>query len=169
LLKQRFEHGSGVVTLRAAAPADEPFLARLYASTREEELRQTGWTDEQKAAFCASQFQLQQVDYAATYPAEGHQIIVRDDLPIGRVWIAERTDCLFIVDMALLPEFRSSGIGTMLLEEIFAEADGAGLPVRLTVLWNNPRAIALCERLGFRAHDKDEMLIVLERPASASG
>lgn len=166
MLRQRFEHGSGVVTLRTAAPADEPFLAHLYATTREEELRQTGWTDAQKAVFCASQFQLQQVDYSANYPAEGHQIILRDDLPIGRVWIAERSDCLFIVDMALLPEFRSSGIGTMLLEEIFADGDRAALPVRLTVLWNNPRAIALCERLGFRPHEQNEMLLVLERPVS---
>ena len=31
-------------TLRPATPSDEPFLLQLYASTRTEELAQTGWS-----------------------------------------------------------------------------------------------------------------------------
>lgn len=39
------------IELRPAAPDDEPLLRRVYASTREEELEQVPWTDEQKASF----------------------------------------------------------------------------------------------------------------------
>jgi ribosomal protein S18 acetylase RimI-like enzyme len=166
LLKQRFDHGSSLVSLRAVVPEHEPFLAELYATTREDDLRLTDWDDAQKAAFCAWQFQLQQLDYTRNYPADGHWIIVRDDVPVGRVWVAERDDHLFVVDISLLPAHRGRGIGTLVLEGLFAEGDQAGLPVRLTAFRNNLRAIALFQRLGFRVHEEDEMLLVLERPAS---
>ncbi len=39
------------LTFRRIADADLPFLARVYASTRAEELAVTDWTDAQKAAF----------------------------------------------------------------------------------------------------------------------
>lgn len=166
MLKQRFEHNSSPVSLRTVMPEDEPFLAELYATTREDDLRLTDWDDAQKAAFCAWQFQLQQLDYARKYPADGHLIIVRDDVPIGRLWVAEWEDCLFVVDISLLPAHRGSGVGTLVIEGVFAEGDRAGLPVRLTAFRSNPRSIALFERLGFRVHEEDEMLLVLERPAS---
>lgn len=164
MLKQRFEHGSSVVFLRSASSEDECFLAGLYATTREEDLRLTDWDDVQKAAFCTSQFQLQQLDYAANYPADGHLIILRDDAPIGRVWIAEQEDCFFLVDISLLPDHRRGGVGTLVMKQIFDAADRRKLPVRLTSFRTNPRAIAFFERLGFHVHAKDEMLVVLERP-----
>ena len=39
------------LTFRPITDADLPFLARLYASTRMEELSVTDWSDAQKAAF----------------------------------------------------------------------------------------------------------------------
>lgn len=166
MLKQRFGPGSSPVSLRQVVPADEPFLAELYATTREDDLRLTDWDNTQKAAFCAWQFQLQQLDYARNYPADGHWIIVREDVPIGRLWVAEWEDCLLVVDISLLPAHRGSGLGTLVMEGVFAEGDRAGLPVRLTAFRSNPRAIALFGRLGFRVREEDEMLLVLERPAS---
>ena len=56
------------LSLRPITPEDEPFLARLYASTRAEELAQTNWSEEQKAMFCRMQFNAQTADYRANYP-----------------------------------------------------------------------------------------------------
>lgn len=161
--EEQLDDGSGV-TLRAVTPGDEPFLGALYATTREDDLAPTGWDTAQKAAFCDWQFRLQQLDYAAKYPASGHRLILRDGVPIGRLWVAEREDHLLVVDLALLPEHRRGGIGTLLLREVFAEGDRAGLPVRLTVLRTNPRAAALCKRLGFGVREEAEALVELERP-----
>ncbi|MEJ7846683.1 MAG: hypothetical protein WKF92_01185 [Pyrinomonadaceae bacterium] len=44
-------------------PADEEFLASVYAGTRSEELSLFGWDDEQQAAFCLMQFRLQAQSY----------------------------------------------------------------------------------------------------------
>ena len=44
---------------RPITDADLPFLARLYASTRMEELAVTDWPDPQKTAFLQSQFDVE--------------------------------------------------------------------------------------------------------------
>ena len=61
--------GAGLM-FRPATDADLPFLGRLYASTRIEELEVTSWTDEQKAAFLDMQFRAQHAHYIKHYPAD---------------------------------------------------------------------------------------------------
>jgi hypothetical protein len=51
------------MTFRRIADADLPFLARLYASTRTEELAAVPWSAEQKAAFLDMQFRAQHAHY----------------------------------------------------------------------------------------------------------
>jgi ribosomal protein S18 acetylase RimI-like enzyme len=67
-----------------------------------------------------------------------------------------------IVDIAVLPEFRGRGTGTMLLNGILAEADEAGVPVRIHVERFNP-ALSLYERLGFREVGDTGVYVLLER------
>lgn len=55
------------------------------------------------------------------------------------------------------PDARGTGVGTRLLEEIFAEARRRGdHSVRLDVIDTNPRARALYERVGFEAVSTEE-------------
>lgn len=55
------------------------------------------------------------------------------------------------------PDARGMGVGTLLLEEIFAEARRRGdRSVRLDVIDTNPRARALYERVGFEAVSTEE-------------
>jgi ribosomal protein S18 acetylase RimI-like enzyme len=113
------------------------------------------------------QFRAQAADYVRNYPAGGHRIVELEGDPIGRVWLDRRPDELLVVDMAILPEHRSSGIGSLLLREIFADADAAGVRVRMTTSKTNPRAIALCKRLGFSVVDPDEVFVSLVRSPTA--
>jgi ribosomal protein S18 acetylase RimI-like enzyme len=72
-----------------------------------------------------------------------------------------------IVDLALLPEHRSAGLGTTVALETVARADRAGLPVRISVLRSNEGAMRFWTRLGFRQTEGDEMYVSFERaPAS---
>ena len=50
-------------TLRPIHDGDLPFLERLYASTRTEELARVPWSVEQKAAFLHQQFTAQHAHY----------------------------------------------------------------------------------------------------------
>lgn len=136
------------VALRPIGPGDEPFLCRVYASTREEELRPVPWTAAQKAAFLRQQFQAQHAYYQERYTGTRFDVILRDGEPIGRLYVARWDDEIRIVDIALLPEHRGGGIGTAILRSLLAEAAAAGKPVRIHVERQNP-ARRLYERLGF--------------------
>jgi ribosomal protein S18 acetylase RimI-like enzyme len=142
------------VRLREARPDDEPFLISLYGSTRTAELALTGWTPDQKQAFIEMQFIAQKLHYLKHYPHAEYSVIERDSLSIGRRIVDRSGETMLLIDIALLPEYRGSGIGTALLRDLQAEAAVAGKALLLHVETFNP-AMRLYERLGFRKSGED--------------
>lgn len=147
--------------LRPITPADDAFLARVYASSRAEELAITGWPEELKADFCRRQFDAQSAYYAQNYPGASFQIIERDGWPVGRLYVDRLEKEIRIVDIALLPEFRGSGIGTKLLRELQAEARRAGKSLSIHVERFN-RALSLYQRLGFQEVEDKGVYLLME-------
>ncbi len=148
------------IALRPIAPADDSFLARVYASSRAEELAITDWSEELKADFCRRQFDAQSAYYAANYPGASFQIIERDGWPIGRLYLARWEKEIRIVDITLLPEFRGTGIGTKLLRDLQTEARSACKSLTIHVERFN-RALGLYQRLGFvQIEDKGVYLLL---------
>ena len=76
------------LTLREATVDDEPFLFRVYADSRREELAHVPWTDEQRHAFLASQFVAQYHYYRENYDGATYQIVLADGQPVGRLFVA---------------------------------------------------------------------------------
>src|SRR5256885_5237388 len=149
-----------MIFLRPVTPEDDSFLARVYASSRADELAQTGWSEEQKTEFCQRQFDAQSEYYAANYPEALFQVIERNGAPIGRLYVARWEKEIRIVDIALLPEFRGAGIGTKLLRDLQKEARSAGKSLTIHVERFN-RALQLYQRLGFQqVEDKGGYLLM---------
>lgn len=134
--------------LRPARAEDRDFLLRVYASTREEELRLVDWSDDQKAAFVGMQFDAQDSYYREHYEPATFDVIEVDGEPAGRLYVARWEDDIRIIDIALLPEYRGRGIGTALLRELLDEAAACAKRLSIHVEVNNP-ARQLYERLGF--------------------
>lgn len=137
------------VALRPVRPSDEPFLLRVYAGTRAEELAPVPWSPEQKAAFVAQQFAAQTAHYARHYAGMSADVILVDDEPAGRLLVARWGDEIRIVDISILPEFRGRGAGTVVLRQLLGEAAAAGKRLSVHVEREN-RAVGLYERLGFQ-------------------
>lgn len=148
--QDRDEEGLRAVRLRPATLEDEPFLRRLFATTRADELALMGWDENQKEAFIAMQFNAQSQQYAMSYPQAHNSIILLNEVPIGRQIIDRGKSEITLVDIALLPTQRGAGIGTHLLEDLLLEAASAGKPVTLNVWHSNP-AKRLYQRMGFSA------------------
>jgi GNAT superfamily N-acetyltransferase len=134
--------------LRPIADADLPFLRALYGSTRELELAPVPWSDEQKAAFLDQQFGAQHAWWQEHYRTARFDLVLVEDEPAGRLYVDVWEKEIRVVDIALMPAFRGAGLGTRLLQQVFAEADAAGKPVTIHVEIFNP-ARSLYERLGF--------------------
>ena len=135
-------------TLRAVQPEDEPFLRQVYATTRADEMALVNWDESQKQAFLNMQFEAQHRYYQQQFQNAQFQIVELDGRPIGRLYVDRREDEIRIIDIALLPENRNSGIGSALLRNILNEAAEAGKPVRIHVEQFNP-ALRLYKRLRF--------------------
>ncbi len=76
--------------LRPVTAADEEFLFRVYAGTRQEEVAAWGWDTAQQNAFLRMQFTAQKRSYAASYPDAEHQLILESDEPVGRIIVLKR-------------------------------------------------------------------------------
>jgi ribosomal protein S18 acetylase RimI-like enzyme len=153
--------------LRPAQPSDEPLLFKLYASTRLEELSRLPVSAEQLESILKMQFNAQQSGYAAQHPLADHQIILFEAQEIGRILLDRSEDRFQLVDIALLPQFRGRGIGSLLLKKLQEEAAREGKKIGLFVYQTNP-AKRLYERLGFSQVETDglytEMLWRAEEP-----
>ena len=152
--------------LRPARAEDRDFLLRVYASTREEELRLVDWSDEQKAAFVQQQFESQDAYYREHYDPATFDVIEVDGEPIGRLYVARWEDEIRIMDIALVPEYRGRGTGTVLLRDLLDEGARTGKRVSIHVERNNP-ALRLYERLGFAPVEDRGVYLLLEAAPAA--
>ncbi len=135
------------VSLRAARTDDEEFLFQLFCQTMGDGL--ISRDAPQFDAILRLQFRAQLNTYLVEFPNAEHQIIMLDGVPIGRVLVERGPDEHRGVDIALVPEHRGSGLGTVLIQELLDEAELAGKPFRISVVRSNP-AMHLYERLGFK-------------------
>jgi ribosomal protein S18 acetylase RimI-like enzyme len=136
------------LTLRPVEQCDEAFLLRVYGSTREQELAQVPWNAEQKQQFVRMQYEAQKAHYATEHPRATHTVICCNGTASGRLYLDRSGEDFHILDITLLPEYRSRGNGSILLRQIMTEAKQADKPVSIFVETFNP-SLRLFQRLGF--------------------
>jgi GNAT superfamily N-acetyltransferase len=150
-----------ILTLRPAEAADRDLLYRIYASTREEEIALTDWTESQIAAFLTQQFTAQDTHYREHYSGAVFNLILLDGDPVGRLYLHRRLSDIRIMDIALLPPHRNRSIATALLRDLQTEAATAATPLTIHVEQFNP-ALRLYTRLGFRPIAEHGVYLLME-------
>jgi ribosomal protein S18 acetylase RimI-like enzyme len=155
------------LTFRRITDADLPFLARVYASTRADELAPVPWSDEQKAAFLDMQFQAQHSHYQQYYPKADWLVTMRDGEDVGRLYVERWPTQHCIIDIAFLPEHRGKGLGEALMRDLMDEAAACGKAVSIHVEKFNP-AMRLYRRLRFTT-EEDKGVYDLMRWSADSG
>lgn len=159
--KPRLSSAEMGITRRSATDADEGFLRAVYGSTRTEELAIVPWSDDQKASFLDMQFHAQHIFYHEHFADAAYDVLLQNDVAIGRLYVDRRPDEIRILDIALLPQYQNRGIGTSLVREVMDEAAEAGLKVSLHVETFN-RAHTLYDRLGFVSVRTDGIYVLME-------
>jgi ribosomal protein S18 acetylase RimI-like enzyme len=157
------------ITFRPITESDDDirFLFQVFASTRAEEMAVTGWSKEQVDQFLGMQFNLQHTQYMRNYKNPTFDIILYNEAQAGRLYIDRGKKEIRIVDLALLPEFRSRGIGTKILNALITEADSKNLALGLHVEHNNP-AMSLYKRLGFIQKGDTGVYLFMEKSPSTA-
>lgn len=127
------------VSLRPVAPADAAF----FYSTRRE-----GFRAYSEAAFGPWRDDIQRTHATRDVAELPFEIVEQHGAPIGYLLVLREPDHLFLDEIALVSAARRRGLGSELVRVVMARARDAGLPLRLSVLFNNP-AQRLYARLGF--------------------
>src|ERR1700744_2841335 len=147
-----------VITLRPEQSQDVSFLYELYASTRQDELDAWNMPAETRGAFLAMQFNASQASHRV-YPNAEFNIILQDGMMAGRLITQRSSEAWRLVDIALLPQYRNAGTGTLLITQMLEQAEVADKTLRLSVLRQNQRAQRLYQRLGFTNTSESDMYL----------
>jgi len=132
----------------AATTADQEFLYRVFSSTRAAAPFPAGWAEMEVDALRRRQFLGQDAQFLVRYPVAIREIILADGCPAGRMYVNRTPSSLYLIELSLLPEFRSRGIGGRLLAGLIQESKQLGLPLTLQVDVENPIG-EYYRRLGF--------------------
>jgi ribosomal protein S18 acetylase RimI-like enzyme len=150
------------ISLRPAQKSDEPFFYEVFKSVRVPEFAVLGLQPEHLEMLMKQQYEARTGSYEAQFPDSGNSVVLSGDTPIGQFWVFRTPEEFLVVDIALLPDHRGSGIGATLMKQFMAEADAAAAPVRVTVATNNPGSLRFHQRLGFQITGQDAMYYTME-------
>ena len=138
------------ITLRPVVlPDDESFLLELFADTQNE-IADLPIEESQKRSLIEMQYKAQRRQYAAQFPDAAHLIVLFEGQPVGRYLYVDGAKEIIAIDLTVLAEHRSRGIGSAVLSNTIEKAAGSGKKITLHVLTTNQRAKSLYEQLGFK-------------------
>ena len=142
--------------LRAVRRADEPFLFDVFCTAWEQEV--AALPDVRLVRhFLRIQYTTQEARFQRRFPGHERYVVTHEGTDAGRVYLHRTASMLHAVDMILLPRFRSRGIGSRLVGDLFDEARAHGQQVSIRVPRRNERASRLYAGLGFRLVATDDL------------
>ena len=159
-----------MLELRDASGRDKPWLTALFAAGQPAWAELAVLPDGLGDDLVKIQYDARQTQYRSFWPGAVQRVIHLQSAgecslepdgallhwqAVGALWIADTAQGIHVLDIALLPAWRSQGIGTRCLKDVLATAARRQLPVRLQVALDNP-ARQLYERLGFEAAGADD-------------
>ncbi len=138
---------------RLATEADIPFLLSLRRETMDVHLVASGasTTDESNLA-------------RLMYHFDCAEVLISNGEPIGLLKVRRSPEEWEIVQIQLSSRLQGQGIGRALLADLLADAAGAHVDIKLSVLKANP-AKHLYERLGFELIGEDAHEYFMRRAA----
>jgi GNAT superfamily N-acetyltransferase len=139
----------GRLHARPVNAADEPFLRCLYAASRADQMRETGWPPSRCRAYLDEQFDFQQRHVGARHPEAQFLLLILEGLPIGRLTWHAQADRAHLIELCLAPAWRRRGVGTRVLGWLTEAADRQGQVIGLHIDRDNPAGL-LARRFGFR-------------------
>lgn len=143
-IKIPFEH---IALQPVVLPDDEEFLIALYYTTRDD-IQLAPINEEQKKLLSFTQYIAQKQHYETFFPGSKHNMIMVKEERVGRLWTARNDSEIICVNISLVPEYRNRGIGTILMTQLFTEAEQSKRVLNLHVLKTNEKALRLYKRLN---------------------
>jgi len=132
--------------LRPATLSDQAALFEIYVEAFRKHIEGIwGWDDQWQI----TNFQKEWDEFVT-------EVIYSEDELQGYLQTRLEADHLFLLNLALYPQYQNQGLGAEVMSIIKERAMTHRLPLRLNVFKTNQRVIAFYEGLGFKIHAKTE-------------
>jgi len=136
------------ISLRRVSVQDEPFLWALFGALRAD-LALLPLPAAQVELLMRQQYRFQQQGYANQFPLAESWVIEYQSIPVGKIMLDCTATGVHVIDIALVPECRSRGIGSGVLVAIRGYVGKRAGVLSLSVDRQNIAAKRLYDRLGF--------------------
>jgi GNAT superfamily N-acetyltransferase len=158
----------GTLTLRpeTASAEDAAFVYTLFAGTKAAEMALMPLDDAGKTFLLRMQYRSMTMTYRQQYPDARYEIAELDGVPVGRLVTDVQADCVYYVDIAVLPDRQGGGVATALMQMALEEPKRLGLPGRVKVMSSNVASLRLCQKLGMTLRQDMPPMVELEWRAS---
>ena len=142
--------------LRPCEASDDAFLYAVFSTTWESEVAAL---PNQNLAQHVLRIQhiAQERRFASRYPGHDRFVVLVEGERAGRLYVHTDGLTMHVVDLTLMPEHRSHGLGSQIFRDLLEEAESEGLTVTLRVGRRNRRATDLYTRLGFDLVGVDDL------------
>jgi ribosomal protein S18 acetylase RimI-like enzyme len=150
------------VTIRQATADDVEFLTDVAILVTRDQGR---WPeDEDESEYREGYAEWTRELIAGDEPDSTLSVLELDGVRVGRLRVVRPGDVVELAGLQIHPEHQNHGLGSEVVRALAAEARASGLPLELGVERDNPRAMALYQRLGLRSvgEDDDEIRLRLE-------
>jgi ribosomal protein S18 acetylase RimI-like enzyme len=149
---------------RPATGADNAFVKQVFFSAHGQQFSILPLEPDALARLLQLQFDAWHKGTRARCPTSQLDIIlVNDSTEAGIVWHDTSATSLRLLELSILPSYRGKGIGTAVLQEFASRAENSGLSLTCSVARDNPGALRLYERFGFRVRSSNEVYLELIR------
>jgi ribosomal protein S18 acetylase RimI-like enzyme len=136
------------ISLRRVSVQDDPFLWALFCAVRAD-LALLPLPAEQVELLMRQQYRFQQQGYANQFPLAESWVIEYQSIPAGKIMLDCSANAVHVIDIAVVPEYRSRGIGSGVLVAISGYVNKCAGVLSLSVDRQNIAARRLYDRLGF--------------------
>lgn len=140
---------------RPATPEDDPFLYDVFCTTWQSEVAAMP-NPQLVQHFLRIQYTAQNERFHQRFPGHERWVVTSGDKRAGRLFLHRSPEILHVLEMTMLPEFRSLGLGSALLRSLMDEAADTDRSVTLRVARRNVRAANLYNSIGFRLVTMDD-------------
>jgi ribosomal protein S18 acetylase RimI-like enzyme len=156
----------GTLRLRPKTAADTAFLFDLHESVKGAELALMPVADPLRRQLLEMQSRAMTMSYRSGFPAGRFEVVTLNQVPIGRLITGNGQDRFHIVYIALVPEWRNRGLGTVLMTLVLDQPRRRGTTCEATVALDNLASLRLWCRLGFTGRERGSTGLILEwRPS----
>ena len=130
--------------LTGASPADAGPIFDLYKELFHGHIQQIwGWDET-----------WQRLNFEEEWKTARTWRIESQDRLVGYLQQKEENDFIYLLSVAIIPDFQGRGIGREIMLGFQRMAEELGQPLRLSVFRTNPRALSFYLNLGFRVAEE---------------